>query len=44
MSHVVHKERRQQNDHDQQNGVFEICQRLELFVESFFVGILCSSS
>ena len=29
-AHVVHKERRQENDHHQQNGVLEVCQGLEL--------------
>ena len=29
-AHIVHKERRQENDHHQQNGVLEVCQGLEL--------------
>ena len=29
-AHVVHKERRQQENHHQQDGVFQICQGLEL--------------
>ena len=28
-AHIVHKERRQQENHHQQNGVFEVCQGLE---------------
>ena len=29
-AHVIHKERRQENDHHQQDSVFEVCQGLEL--------------
>lgn len=37
-THVVHQKRRQQNDHHQQNGVFEIGQRLQLLCGELFRG------
>ena len=37
-ANVVHQKRRQQNDHHQQNGVFEIGQRLQLLCGELFRG------
>ena len=37
-THVVHQKRRQQNDHHQQNGVFEVGQRLQLLCGELFCG------
>ena len=37
-AHVIHQKRRQQNDHHQQNGVFEIGQGLKLLCGELFRG------
>ena len=39
-AHVVHKESRQQEDHHQQNGVFEVSQRLQLLCGELLRGDL----
>ena len=39
-AHVVHKECRQQKDHHQQNGVLQVCQRLQLLCGELLRGDL----
>ena len=39
-AHIVHKERRQQEDHHQQNGVLQVCQRLQLLCGELLRGDL----
>ncbi len=43
-AHVVDKERRQQHHHDQQHGVFEIAQRLQLLCGELLRRDLCAEA